>query len=461
MTEILRPDLCVLGGGAAGLAAARAAAGLGAKVVLVEKRALGGGYLGQAVAAQAFCAAAHAAAAARAARLGIDAELKVDLGRLRAQVKEIVAHFAFENAPARLAGMNIRIIRAAGFFTTPTRLEAGGFAIDARYFVIATGATASLPAIAGLELMRLLTPEELLLLEDLPKDLILIGANSDELALAQALLRLGSRVVIIAPGTILPEADRELIAPVLTRLAGEGLVIHQNAEILSLEPQLAGGRVNLGQEAASIEGSHIMVAARPLPCVEGFGLKTARVTYSMEGIKADADGKTSNPRIRAIGSVVGGPDSTMAARCQGERVAAALFGPRQGAAPPLARVLCTDPELAFVGLMEAAARARHRSIRVLRAPFSENERARTAFGPEGHVKIVTDSRGHILGAGIVGPQARELIGIFSLAIARHMKAAELDPIVSTAATLTQTCRTAALASGPQVGKAWWRPRRIR
>jgi pyruvate/2-oxoglutarate dehydrogenase complex dihydrolipoamide dehydrogenase (E3) component len=458
MTEILRPDLCVLGGGVAGLAAASTAAGLGAKVVLVEKRALGS--LGQAVAEQAFCAAAQAVAAARAARLGIGGALKVDLGRLRAQTKEIVAHFARENAPARLAGMNIRIIRAAGFFTKPTRLEAGGFAIDARHFVVATGATASLPAIAGLELMRLLTPEELVL-GDLPKDLILIGANFDELALAQALLRLGSRLVLVAPDTILPEEDHELIAPVLARLVGEGLVIHQNAEILSLEPQRGGGRVNLGQGAPSIEASHIIVSATPLPCVEGFGLKTARVVYSMQGIKADANGKTSNPRIRAIGSVVGGPGSATAARYQGERVAAALFGPRQGAEPPLARVLCTDPEVAFVGLTEAAARAKYKSIRLLRAPFSENERARTAFGPEGHVKIVTDSGGQILGAGIVGPQARELIGIFSLAIVGHMKAADLDPIVSTAATLTQTCLAAALASGPQVGKAWWRPRLIR
>jgi pyruvate/2-oxoglutarate dehydrogenase complex dihydrolipoamide dehydrogenase (E3) component len=458
MTEILRPDLCVLGGGTAGIAAASAAAGLGAKVVLVEKRALGSP--DHTIVTQAFCAAAQTVATGRAGRLGIGGELKVDLGRLRAQTKDIVAHFARETAPARLVGMNIRIIRAAGLFTTPTRLEAGGFAIDARHFVVATGATPSLPAIAGLELLRLLTPDELVL-GDVPKDLILIGANFDELALAQALVRLGSKVVLLAPGAILPEEDQELIAPVLARLVGEGLVIHQNVEILSLEPLRAGGRVNLGRGAPSIEASHIMVSATPLPCVEGFGLKTARVGYSVNGIKADANGKTSNPRIRAIGGVVGSPDSTMSARHRGQRVANALFGSPQGTAVPLARVLSTDPEMAVVGLSEADARAKHKSIRLLRAPFSENERARTAFGPQGHVKIVTDSQGHILGAGIVGPQARELIGIFSLAIAGHMKAADLDPIASTAATLTQTCRAAALASGPQVGKAWWRPRLIR
>jgi pyruvate/2-oxoglutarate dehydrogenase complex dihydrolipoamide dehydrogenase (E3) component len=319
--------------------------------------------------------------------------------------------------------------------------------------VIATGASPSLPAIAGLEMLRLLSPEELLLSESLPKDLILIGANSDELALAQALLRLGSRVILIAPGRILPEEDQELIAPLLSRLVGEGLVIHQNADILRLEAQRSGVRIILGPQASSIEASHIMVASTPLPCVEGFGLKSARVAYSAEGIKVDADGKTNNPRIRAIGAVLGGSDSPILAHHQGERVAATLFGPQRVTEPPVARVIRTDPEIAIVGLTEEAARSRHGTIGVLRAPFSENGRARADFGPEGHVKIVTDSHGHILGAGIVGPQARELIGIFSLAIAKHLKADDLESVVSTAPTLTQTCRTAALASGAQVGKA--------
>jgi pyruvate/2-oxoglutarate dehydrogenase complex dihydrolipoamide dehydrogenase (E3) component len=453
MTEILHPDLCVLGGGCAGLAAARTAAGLGAKVVLVEKRPLGGSSLGESFAAQAFFTAAQTAAKAHAARLGVSGDLRVDLVSLRAHLKDIVAHFALQNAPTRFAAMNVKIIRAPGSFVSPTRLEAGGLAIDARHFVIATGASPSLPAIAGLEMLRLLSPEELLLSESLPKDLILIGANSDELALAQALLRLGSRVILIAPGRILPEEDQELIAPLLSRLVGEGLVIHQNADILRLEAQRSGVRIILGPQASSIEASHIMVASTPLPCVEGFGLKSARVAYSAEGIKVDADGKTNNPRIRAIGAVLGGSDSPILAHHQGERVAATLFGPQRVTEPPVARVIRTDPEIAIVGLTEEAARSRHGTIGVLRAPFSENGRARADFGPEGHVKIVTDSHGHILGAGIVGPQARELIGIFSLAIAKHLKADDLESVVSTAPTLTQTCRTAALASGAQVGKA--------
>jgi pyruvate/2-oxoglutarate dehydrogenase complex dihydrolipoamide dehydrogenase (E3) component len=116
MTEILHPDLCVLGGGCAGLAAARTAAGLGAKVVLVEKRPLGGSSLGESFAAQAFFTAAQTAAKAHAARLGVSGDLRVDLVSLRAHLKDIVAHFALQNAPTRFAAMNVKIIRAPGSF---------------------------------------------------------------------------------------------------------------------------------------------------------------------------------------------------------------------------------------------------------------------------------------------------------------------------------------------------------
>ncbi len=264
-------------------------------------------------------------------------------------------------------------------------------------------------------------------------------------------------------GAILPAEDQELVAPVLTRLAGEGLVLHQNVEVASVELQRTGVHVTLGRgaPATALDASHLMLATAPLPCVEGFGLKAARVAYSKDGIKVDAAGRTSNRHVYAIGAVVGGADSAMTAQHQGEHVAAALFGP-QRRATPVARVLTTDPELAVVGLSEAAARARVKSIRVLRAPFSENPRARIAFAPDGHVKIVTDSNGIILGAGIVGSHARELIGIFSLAIAQRLSAADLDAVVATASTLTQACRTAALASPAQVGKAWrWPLRRLR
>src|SRR5579883_165189 len=442
MTEVLRPDLCVLGGGIGGIAAATEAAKLGAQVILVEKRALGGAHLTQAIPVEAFCGAALA-------RRNLSSE-PADLPALRAHIKANIAHFARLARPARLAALNMGIIRAAGSFSSATRLEAGGFAIDARYFIVATGSLPAPAPIAGLEFARPLEPEALAGLESLPSELAVIGASRRELSLAQAFLRLGSKVSLVVSGTILPEEDQELVLPVLASLRREGLTIHEYEGALKFEPLRAGVRIIPGKGPV-VDATHVIVGPRLLPCVEGFGLKAARVAYGLEGIEADAEGRTSNPRIYAVGGVLGGSGSGVLTQHQGEFVAAALFGQRRPA-PLVARILATDPEMATVGLSELAARARHKQIRVIRAPFSENARALGTFGRSGHVKIVTNSHGLILGAGIVGPQARELIGIFTLAIAKQMKASDFDAIVANAPTLAEALRAAALASVPQVGK---------
>lgn len=470
MTEFLHSDFCILGGGGAGLAAARVAAGLGAKVVIVEKHVLGGNYLEEAIPLQAFrAAAASAAAVNRAARWGIGGnELSVNLDLLGRHVDSIVKEHARKVSLARLRAMNIDVIRAPGTFTRENRLEAGSFAIEAKYFLIATGAIAP-RTIAGLDLIRPLTPDALSTLEELPKHLVIAGGSFRGLLMAQAFLRLGVPVSLIDPDGILPAEDPEFLAPVMTQLIKEGLLLREKTGPLRVEPQRGGIRLIFGEGQAeeAIEATHLMPALPTRPLVDGLGLKAADVTYSETGITIDADGRTSNRQIYAAGDVVGGVDGLSAGRHQGERIARALFGSRPPAgAASMARVLPTDPEIAMVGLSEAEARARHKTIQVLRAPFADNERARSDYGPEGHVKIVTDAAGTLLGAGIVGPQAGELIGIFSLAIAHGLKAADLEALIATVPTLSEVWRSAALASLPQVGKAsvlrsFWPPRRIR
>ena len=157
------------------------------------------------------------------------------------------------------------------------------------------------------------------------------------------------------------------------------------------------------------------------------------------------------------------PNSALSALGQAERVARRLFGQTGGAIPP-ARVLDTDPEMAVVGLTEAQAREKHRSVRVLRALLGDTPRARLTGALAGHVKIVTNSVGYILGAGITGDQAREIIGIFGLAIGKDIKAADLN-VIANAPILGEAISKAALASPPQLGKAPQRraflPRRAR
>jgi pyruvate/2-oxoglutarate dehydrogenase complex dihydrolipoamide dehydrogenase (E3) component len=222
-------------------------------------------------------------------------------------------------------------------------------------------------------------------------------------------------------------------------------------EIARLEPISGGLRVYFQGGPAPLESQQIAFAANPLPLVEGLGLKNAGVTYANSGILSDAQGRTSNRKIHVVGNAAGGPDSGLSALGQAERLAAHLFG-HSRLASPIAGVLGTDPEMAIVGLNEAQARKKHNSIRILRATFADSARARLTRTRQGHVKIVTNSAGIILGAGLVGPGVRELAGIFSVAIDKRMKASELS-VIANAPALTQAISEAALASTSYLGKA--------
>ena len=282
--------------------------------------------------------------------------------------------------------MNIRIIRAAGLFTTPARLEAGGFAIDARHFIVATGATPALPAIAGLELMRLLTPEDLPVLEDLPKDLIIDRRQlSTGLRWHRPLCASARGVTLLRPGAILPDEDQELVAPVLTRLAREGLVTPSECRDPSLEPQRAACASISASGAPATASRHrasCFRRRRRCRCVEGFGLKTARVAYSTRRDQGRCRrASTSNPpdpRDRRRGRRPrfgdGGAD-------QGEHVAAALFGPQRARRRPSRGFSAPIRKWPLSASRRPTARARSTSRSACSARLSrENPCARTAFG---------------------------------------------------------------------------------
>ncbi|MGO9135433.1 MAG: FAD-dependent oxidoreductase [Methylovirgula sp.] len=474
MTEILRPDLCVIGGGPGGIAAARTAASLGAKVVLVEKRPLGAtDYLHLAWQAQILMAAGARSATLRSnSRFGMsEPDLRIDFKRLRRESEAAIQRFTREESAARLTGLNIRILQSAGQFTSPRRFEAGDTVIEARKFLLAIGSFTAAPSIPGLELIRPLTPDRFAELTAVPKRLAIIGATPEHLALGQAFLRLGAKVVLVQTNAFLEGADPELTTPLQDALRQEGLEIVGPAEIRGVEvtggAQGAGLRLVLA-DSIFVEATHLLHSFEQRPLVEGLGLKAAHVTYDKNGIKLKPDGCSSNGRIYAIRDGLDSLQALATARRSGETVAATLLGQPDSAPPATARIIATDPEIAFIGLSEKDARAARRPVRVLRAGFCDNLRALS--GPTlgrhtvaGHVKIITDSHGYILGAGIVGPHARELISVFGLALAKRLKAEDLAGLAADEPTLMEICRAAVLASAPQTGKAAlrWRlfPRR--
>jgi pyruvate/2-oxoglutarate dehydrogenase complex dihydrolipoamide dehydrogenase (E3) component len=450
MNADLPPDLCIIGGGPGGFSLALGAAACGRSVVLVEKGALGGRRLTDAISRHTLLAASRAATSARrAVAFGIAVpEPQIDFARVRQHAAAVLAAIAPNYTQARLEAMNVKVIRAAGRFTSPDTCEAGGEKIKARLFVVATGSVERILPIPGLHLVRPLDCNALCALEHPPRCLIVIGADPDGLALAQAMRRLRSEAIVLAEGEIFGSEDEELAAPVRAAFARDGVVVHEDVRISRIEPRGDGVRVFIaaaGHEKP-VAGSHILVAAGRAPAVEGLGLAAARVRYNDSGIETDASLATSNRRIHAIGAVVrsarqGGGGEQHAGLVL--RTVLGSLGPRTHR-QVAARVILTSPAMATAGLAEAQARAAHRHIRVLRWPFAETERARIEGRHGGHVKLVTSRKGALLGAGIVGPGAEEVINLFTLAISKGMTASDLASLMVPYPALADAARRAAI-----------------
>lgn len=440
-------DLAVIGAGSGGLSAAAAAAQFGCKVVLFEKGEMGGDCLNYGcVPSKALLAAAKQAHAMRSgANLGIAAaEPQVDFPAVMAHVKRAIAAIAPHDSQERFETLGVTVIRAAARFVDERLLEAGGERFTARRIVVATGSRPAVPPIPGLPDVPHFTNETLFANDTLPGHLLIIGGGPIGLEMAQAHRRLGARVSVIEARQPLGTSDPELAALLLQRLAMEGVEVLANQAVTRVGREgtlirltLGGGRV--------VSGTHLLVAAGRQPNVEDLGLAAAGIAFTARGITVDARLRTSNRRVFAVGDVAGGRFTHEAGYQAGIVIRNALFGLPARARTVMPRVTYTDPELAEAGLSEAEARARHgAAVRVLRAPFSGNDRARAEGRSEGLVKIVTGARGRILGAGIVGEGAGELIQPWILALDRGLKVSTMASIVLPYPTRGEASRRAAI-----------------
>jgi pyruvate/2-oxoglutarate dehydrogenase complex dihydrolipoamide dehydrogenase (E3) component len=447
MNEVLRPDLCVLGGGSGGQSLAAGAAAWGLSVALVESQTLAGEGPGRAAAAGAFLSAGRIVKTLRdGPSFGVLADGKrIDFRCIAERAERLAAELAGNYSRARLEAMNIRVIAGTGRFTRPNTLEAGGHTIRARRFVIATGTVERLPAIPGLDLIHPLTCASLIKMDSLPPRLIVIGGDPQGLALAQALRRLGSEVVVVTNGALFPDFDEVFSEPVRIQLLADGIDLREGVQVVRIEPHGDGLRAFvLGAGAEhSIEGSHLMIAAGAAPVVEGLGLEAARVRYSAAGVEVGANLRSSNRRIFAIGAAARVRQGSGASTFHAAVVLRAILGlPAQKiAAGGFAEVIMTDPPIAAAGLSEAEARARHGHIRIFRFPFRETDWGRIA-NASGHLKLITSKNGAVLGAAMVGTAAEELINSLTLAISKGVNATTLATLMIPYPSLADAVRKA-------------------
>ena len=427
MADILTPDLCIIGGGTAGLRAAAAARHYGASVVLVERGRVGGSALNAAaLPSKALLAAAgHAQALREAGRFGITpGEPRVNWRRLHEHLRQVVEAAAPDSAPARLEALGITLLPARGRFTDARTIAAGDTRVQARRFVIATGARPLVPAIPGLEAVPYFTTETIFDNTRKLTHLVVIGGGPLGAELAQACRRLGAEVTLVEAETPLPLVDPELAAVALRRLEEEGVALRAGTSVVAIEARSQGiGVVIAGPDGeTTLDASHILVATGRAPDLEGLDLELAgirRLPGTPHRLALRPGLRTSNRRVYAIGDAAGGPGGDLAAARQAELVVRrALFGPLfRGPATTLPRIAFTDPEIVEIGLNEAAARRRHGAgLRVLRASYAENDRAVAMRQTFGLAKLLADRRGRILGVGLVGPGAAELAALFALAL---------------------------------------------
>jgi pyruvate/2-oxoglutarate dehydrogenase complex dihydrolipoamide dehydrogenase (E3) component len=424
--SVLTPDLCVIGGGAGGLAVAAGAVQMGASVVLIERAAMGGECLNAGcVPSKSLIAAANLARRARGGgELGIEfAAPTIDFAAIGASIERVIARLAPHDSVERFEGLGVTVLRAEARFVDSYTVHAGAADIRARRFVIATGSSPAIPPIPGLDAVPYFTNETIFANRASLRQLVVIGGGAVGVELGQAYRRLGAQVSIIDAQPLLWQEDPELAAILAETLRAEGARLYPSSTITEVECGGDGIAVVLAN-GDRIAGSHLLVAAGRQPNTAALDLTAAGIASTRHGITVDARLRTGNRRVYAIGDAAGGPHFTHAALYHaGIVIRNALFRlPATVDYRTLPRVIYSDPELATVGLSEATARdAYGDKIRVLRWPFAENDRAQTERDTAGMVKIVTSANGRTLGAAILGTGAGDQIATWALAISRRLK----------------------------------------
>jgi pyruvate/2-oxoglutarate dehydrogenase complex dihydrolipoamide dehydrogenase (E3) component len=442
-------DLAVIGAGAAGLSVAAGAAQLGARVALIERGRMGGDCLNTGcVPSKALLAAAHAARSVRdAARFGVIANPPViDWDKVRAGVQGVIAEIAPVDSEERFRALGATVLRGEARFLDPATLSVEGRTLTADRFVIAAGSRAAVPPIAGLDKVPYWTNDSLFDLSVKPDHLLILGGGPIGLEMADAFSGLGCRVTVIEADRIAAKDDPELAEGLRLALTRRGVVLREGATVQSVAP----GPVLSLSDGDRIEGSHLLIAAGRTPNLEALDLAAGTVAASQGGIITDRGLRSvSNKRVFAAGDIaepvgIGARAFThVGSYHAGIVIRRALF--RLPAAidyRALPRVTYTDPELAQTGLTEREAQAAAMKVQVLRWPLAENDRAVAERDTAGLVKLVV-SGGRVVGAGILAPQAGEMISLWGLAITRRTRLSALAGLIVPYPTRSEAAKRAA------------------
>jgi len=448
MNAPITTDICVIGAGSGGLSVTAGAVQMGAEVVLIEKDKMGGDCLNTGcVPSKALLAAGkHAQAFRTSGPFGIKpATPNIDFAAAMAHVREVIQGIEPHDSVERFESLGVNVIKGAARFTSRNEVAVGERRIRAKRFVIATGSRATVPPIPGIDDTDYLTNETLFENSACPDHLIIVGGGPIGIEMAQAHYRLGVKVTVLERMRALPNDDPDLAAIVVKALLDEGVSIREEVNIASVSGKTGDVRVTL-QDGEEIRGSHLLMATGRAPGVADLGLDEAGIQYSRSGVEVDSRLRTTNKRVFAIGDAKGGLMFThLAGYDAGIVIRNILFKlPTKANYSAIPWVTYTDPELSQVGLTEAQAKEQYGdAIKVVQWEYAENDRARAERITSGLIKVVAGKRGKILGAGIAGTGAGEIIQPWQIAVAKGYKMADMAGIISPYPTLSEISKRAA------------------
>lgn len=421
-----RYNLVVLGAGTAGLVAAAGAAGLGAKVALIEKKLLGGDCLNVGcVPSKALIRSARAAADVhRAVEYGVHVPpgTTVDFPVVMERMRKLRARISRHDSAQRFRELGVDVFLGSGHFTGADSIEVNGKTLRFARAVIATGGRPAELPIPGLREAGFLNNESVFSLTCLPQRLGVIGAGPLGCELAQAFARFGSQVYLLeAQHSILPKVDRDAAEVVRQSLMRDGLSIHCCGKDLRVGKQSEGKRLTLDSHGTHFELTvdEILVAGGRAPNVEGLGLEAAGVDYDEKGVKVNDRLQTTNPHIYAAGDICSKYQFTHAADALARIVLQNALFPGRAKASNLVMPWCiyTDPEIAHVGLNEVKARERGIPVQTFVQQLEAVDRAVLDDATEGFVKVhVHAGTDRIVGATVVARHAGEMISELTLAM---------------------------------------------
>ena len=442
-----RYHMVVIGAGTAGLVSAAGAAGLGAKVALIERALMGGDCLNVGcVPSKGVIRASRSWQEARQAaeRFGgpaVDPQSRGDFGAAMARMRRLRAGISVHDSAERFRGLGIDVFLGDGRFTSPDTIEVGGRTLRFRRAVIATGGRASVPSIPGLAEAGYRTNETIFNLTELPERLVVIGGGPIGCELAQAFARLGSRVTLLDKDDhVLIREDADAAEVVQKAMIRDGVQLEFQAKTL----EVRGRTVVI--EGKEIEADEILVAAGRSPNVENLGLEAAGVKYGKQGVEVDDNLRTTNRSVFACGDVASRFQFTHIADAQARIVIqnALFFGRAKASALTIPWCTYTSPEIAHVGLYEKDARERGMEVDTLTVQLSTVDRAILDSADEGFLRLhLEKGKDRILGATLVAEHAGDMIGELCLAITHNIGLGKIASVIHPYPTQGEVIKKAA------------------